>query len=199
MSIKLHRDPRLQRLRTRLEQCPPEQPIESTSEATHAAVALVLRLRSDYDVLLIKRARSDADPWSGHIALPGGKWDASDTDMLHTAVRETEEETGLQLESPLHHLGGLDIAGPFTQRVPKLTVHPFVFAVPPEAEAWVNSAEVETVLWVPVPLLRAPESRGTARIMLPGGPQEFPCFKIYGEVVWGLTFRILSDFLVRAP
>lgn len=199
MSAESTRDPRLERLSVRLEQRAPEQPTESKEEATHAAVSLVLRQRPEFDLLLIKRAHSDSDPWSGHIALPGGKQDATDANMLHTAVRETSEETGLQLDSKLHHLGGLEIAGPFTQRVPKLTVHPFVFAVPADAEAWVNSAEVETVLWVPISLLRAPESRGTTRIMLPGGPEAFPCFKVYGEIVWGLTFRILSDFLVRAP
>lgn len=199
MTTEPPQDTRLERLRTRLEQPQPVTPTESTAESTQAAVALVLREGSELDLLLIKRAVSEIDPWSGHIALPGGKWDATDQDMLHTAVRETAEETGMQLDQERRHLGSLALAGPFTERIPKLTVHPFVFTVPAETEAWVNSAEVESVLWVPLTLLRAPESRGTTRVMLPGGPREFPCFKVHGEVVWGLTFRMLSDFLVRAP
>ena len=63
-----------------------------------AAVALILRaLPDDLELLLIKRARDPRDPWSGHMALPGGRRDAADPDLASTAVRETLEETGVEL------------------------------------------------------------------------------------------------------
>ena len=63
-----------------------------------AAVSVVIRGRGELDFLLIKRARSERDPWSGHMALPGGRRDDSDGDLLHTARRETLEETGVDLD-----------------------------------------------------------------------------------------------------
>ncbi|RMH19451.1 MAG: CoA pyrophosphatase [Gemmatimonadetes bacterium] len=194
-------DPRLQRLRARLESALPESallPGAASHNHAQAAVSLVLRMRDEPDLLLIKRARSEHDPWSGHMALPGGRRDDGDPSLVHTAVRETHEETGLRLD-PGAVLGALGPAKPGGPRLPRIVIAPFVFATAPDSEAWVNSAEVESVLWVPVPLLRSPEARGTTRIMAPGGPRSFPCFNVYGETVWGLTYRILADFLVRLP
>src|SRR5450432_2248558 len=62
-----------------------------------AAVALLLVPGPDR-LLLSRRAERAGDPWSGHLALPGGRYDAGDVDLLATAIRETEEETGVRLE-----------------------------------------------------------------------------------------------------
>ena len=67
-------------------------------EATETAVALVLAPGSmGLEALFIRRAERADDPWSGHIALPGGRREPGDADRLATAVRETREEVGVTL------------------------------------------------------------------------------------------------------
>src|SRR2546421_732987 len=68
--------------------------------ARPAAVSLVLvEGPRGVDLLLIRRAERPDDPWSGQIALPGGRQDPDDVDLLATAARETREETGVELAS----------------------------------------------------------------------------------------------------
>ncbi len=164
-----------------------------------AAVALVLRAKDPLELLLIKRATSERDPWSGHMALPGGRRDASDADLIRTAKREALEETGVDLEHGGRPLGRLEDVAPSSPRLPKLTISPFVFGVPAHVEAHVASREVERVCWVSVAHLRSPATLSTVEIPLPGGPQEFPSFLVLGEHVWGLTYRILEQFLEVYP
>lgn len=177
---------------------PDDPPVEG-HEALQAAVSLVVRGREDLDLLLIKRARHEGDPWSGHMALPGGRREEEDRTLLHTAVRETSEETGVELERDGMHLGRLDEVSPSSPRLPSLTIHPFVFGVSPRVDATVASVEVESVHWVSLDELRDPDTAGTVEISLPDGSRDFPCLRVAGEVVWGLTYRILTDFFEVYP
>lgn len=174
-------------------------PLVLEDEVVQAAVALVLRAKDPLEILLIKRATSERDPWSGHMALPGGRRDATDADAIDTARRETLEETAVDLLGLGRALGRLDDVRPSSVRLPKLTISPFVFGVPTHVEATVASREVEQVFWVSIDALRAPHTRSSLSIPLPGGPREFPSFRIHGEHVWGLTYRILEQFLERYP
>ena len=195
-------DPRFPALREALAAyaSDPDDPDPGASEMLQAAVALVVRGGDALEVLLIKRARREGDPWSGHMALPGGRRDGADDSLLHTAMRETEEETGVPLARSGIHLGRLEEVLPQSARLPRLTVTPFVFGVPADMEARVASAgEVEAVHWVALDLLRLPETRGQVEIPLPGGALAFPCLRVVDDVVWGLTYRIMDDFLRRAP
>lgn len=164
-----------------------------------AAVSVVVRANRTLELLLIKRASSKRDPWSGHMALPGGRRDATDADLRDTAVRETREETGLDLEREGVALGRLDEIKPGSVRLPKLTIAPFVYGVPARAGAHVASPEVEAVHWVSLDTLRAPATHGDVEIPLPGGARTFPCYRVVDEVVWGLTYRILHQFLELYP
>ena len=173
----------------------PNDPLVLEGGYLQAAVALVLRAREPLELLLIKRATSERDPWSGHMALPGGRRDDADPDLLTTARRETLEETGVDLAVEGRPLGRLEEVAPMSPRLPKLTISPFVFGVPAHMDARVASREVERVCWVSVAELRAPSTRSTVEIPLPGGPRSFPSFRVLGEHVWGLTYRILERFL----
>lgn len=164
-----------------------------------AAVALVVRATPALEVLLIKRARSESDPWSGHMALPGGRRDPRDGSLHDTAVRETLEETGLDLARVGVPLGRLEELRPESVRLPRLTIAPFVWGVPAHVGALVASAEVDAVHWVSLETLRHPESHADVSIPLPGGSRTFPCFRVADEIVWGLTYRILQQFLDRYP
>ncbi|MGD2121792.1 MAG: CoA pyrophosphatase [Gemmatimonadota bacterium] len=161
----------------------------------HAAVSLILREADELEVLLIKRAEAEGDPWSGQMALPGGRQDPSDTNLLETAIRETEEEVALDLDKDGVHLGRLEALIPATRRLPPITIFPFVFGVPKDTEAEVSSREVDEVLWVPLSTLRDPSASSTVEIRYgDDSSRTFPCFRVEGRVVWGLTYRILNGF-----
>lgn len=164
-----------------------------------ASVALVLRARDPLELLLIKRATSERDPWSGHMALPGGRRDDADADLQGTARRETLEETGVDLERLGRPLGRLDDVAPSSPRLPRLTISPFVFGVGHDVEAHVASREVQQVFWAPLSALRDPTNRGKVEIPLPGGSRSFPSFYVFDHHVWGLTYRILHQFLGLYP
>ena len=188
-------DARLRKLADRLSGQPEHEreprPLEGHTEA---AVALILRASTDLEVLLIKRAESERDPWSGHVALPGGRRDAQDANLAQTAIRETSEETGVELSSSGWFLGRLARVLPSSPRLPPITITPYVFGVPEHVEAVADSAEVDHVLWVTLSVLLDPKTRGTTTVQLREGPADFPCYEVDGHAIWGLTFRILSEF-----
>lgn len=162
-----------------------------------AAVALVLRPGDDLEFLLVKRATHERDPWSGQMALPGGRWETSDDGLLHTAQRETLEETGVDLSAlgtPIGRLGDVTTSSP---RIPKMRIGAFAFAVPPETEAVVASPELDAVHWVPLDVLRAPETASEIKLEYPGHRLKYPSYHVVGEHVWGLTYRILTGFMER--
>ena len=173
------------------------RPAASFSREPHhreAAVTLLLRARENLELLLIKRALIERDPWSGHMALPGGRRSNEDPDLIATAYRETEEEIGVAVRQFGHHLGALDEVAPMTPRLPPIVISPFVVAVPESTMPVVNPAEVEFAVWVPVPALREPGAMDEILIRFEGTSRSLPSRR-YGEhVIWGLTLRILEQF-----
>ena len=85
------------------------EPVTLATEGNHqAAVAVVLRdAKGTPELLLIERARREGDPWSGHMAFPGGRLDPTDSDPRSAAERETLEEVGVRL-ARAESLGRLD-------------------------------------------------------------------------------------------
>ena len=160
-----------------------------------AAVALVIRPRRELELLLIKRAVRETDPWSGHMALPGGRRDPDDDALLDTALRETVEETGVDIARHGHVLGELDEVAPRTPRLPPIVIAPFVAAVPPGTLAVPDGREVELALWIPVSALRDDAAVSEILIELQEGSRSFPSLVYQEHVIWGLTHRILVQFL----
>jgi 8-oxo-dGTP pyrophosphatase MutT (NUDIX family) len=122
-----------------------------------AAVSLVLRGEPERpEVLFIERARHPADPWSGHMAFPGGRMDPGDVDARAAAERETLEEVGLSLDGSLP-LGRLnDLEGHHAGRAVGMVISAWVYHVA-EPGALVTNHEVEEALWVPLDFLVDPE------------------------------------------
>jgi len=165
-----------------------------SGEPVQAAVSLVVRAGPELEILLIRRAEADGDPWSGHMALPGGRRDSRDRSLLRTAIRETLEETGVPLATLGAPLGRLDAISPRTRRLPPILIFPFVFGVLQGVRATTASPEVDEVLWTPVSHLHSPRASGTVDIPLGESTRTFPCLRIDGRVIWGLTYRILQEF-----
>ena len=126
MSLAQPLSPRLARLRARLAVHRPVT--DDDASLLWAAVAVVL-VPSPDAVLLIRRAERSGDPWSGHMALPGGRREDIDLDLIATAVRETWEEVGLTL-THADLLGSLDDVVPRTPVLPPIAVRPYVFSLP---------------------------------------------------------------------
>jgi 8-oxo-dGTP pyrophosphatase MutT (NUDIX family) len=144
-------------------------------------------------VLLMKRAERAGDPWSGQVALPGGRHEPNDPDLLATAIRETLEETGVDL-SRAERLGALDDLHPMTSTLPPVLVRPFVFALASRPPV-VPSAEVQHAFWLPFARLLAPGVRREATLTVRGVERTFPAYLIGEEMIWGMTERIVTPFL----
>ncbi len=157
-----------------------------------AAVALVL-----YDapegvrVLLMKRTTRAGDPWSGHVALPGGGYDARDEDLLATAIREAREELGIDLASE-RLLGNLPTLSPMSSGPNGMEVTPFVFLARTEL-AWQAGPEAERAFWLPLEVAASGTLDGT--YTYPGTTRTFSSWTYEGDVIWGLTWRILGELL----
>jgi 8-oxo-dGTP pyrophosphatase MutT (NUDIX family) len=161
-----------------------------------AAVALVLRTGATgaLELLLIKRAEYAGDPWSGHVALPGGRQEPQDESLAATAVRETLEETAIDLARDGELIGTLDEIYPRTPVLPPIVVRPYVFAVVPDVEV-VPSDEVAAAFWVPVAGLCDPATTVEAVVVVRGEERRVPSFTHGEHVIWGLTERILRQFV----
>ena len=171
---------------------------EPTEEGRRrAAVALVLREPgapsiSGVELLVIKRAENPRDHWSGHMALPGGRWEAGDESLAATAVRETREEVGIDI--PLDGvIGRLPRLSPRNPLLPPIDITPFVALAPHGAEVRPN-AEVAEHFWIPLSFLQETGPSAAFALEVLGELREWPAYPIGEHRIWGLTERILSDF-----
>jgi 8-oxo-dGTP pyrophosphatase MutT (NUDIX family) len=157
-------------------------------------VALILvEQTGGLEALFIKRAARAGDPWSGQVAFPGGRHDPEDGDLLATAIRETREETGVEL-SDAERLGVLDDLYPRTPTLPPVRVRPFVFALPARRPL-VATVEVERAFWVPLSRIVEPSVRRDVKLLVGGVERVFPAYDLGEDVIWGMTERILTPFL----
>ena len=160
--------------------------------AAPAAVALILsETAGEAEMLFIRRAVREGDPWSGHVGLPGGMRDGTDANLLITAARETHEEIGVDLRSVLC-VAQLSDVRTRTPRLPAVYVRPFVWALE-ERPALQLSAEVEATFWVPLARLLVPGARRD--LDMPGLERPVRAYVVGEEVIWGMTERILTPFL----
>jgi 8-oxo-dGTP pyrophosphatase MutT (NUDIX family) len=160
-----------------------------------AAVALVLRTSAEnaVEALFIKRAARDDDPWSGQIALPGGRRSAADHSLEETAVRETREEVALDLRRDGVIIGALDELRPRTPVLPPVIVRPFVATVGQHAALEVN-VEVADLFWAPLDVILDPAATRETAIQVRGFRTDRPAIHFGEHVIWGMTERILRNF-----
>jgi 8-oxo-dGTP pyrophosphatase MutT (NUDIX family) len=155
-------------------------------------VALLLAPDPD-SLLLIRRAERVGDPWSGHMALPGGRQGAEDADLVATAIRETAEEVGFSV-SRAQLAGSLDDVVPRTPVLPPIAVRPFVFILDSRPTLELNP-EVAAFRWVSLDHLLDAGARETFETEIRGELRQFAAYRVDEGIVWGLTERIVSDLL----
>ena len=159
-----------------------------------AAVAILRADEPEDSVLLIRRAESPDDSWSGQLCFPGGRRDGGDSDALGTALRELAEECGIllprdSLETALPLATARRRAGPY------LAVAPFVFHVPFQLPSRLDPREAVEARWVPMSVLRDPLRHVLRNI--PGFPRDllFPAVDLEVVPLWGFTYRLITDWL----
>jgi len=185
----------LAHIRTRLAAYRPS--VIEEPKVARAAVALVLYAApAGVELLLIQRATRDDDPWSGHMAFPGGRRDPGDADAIATASRETREEVAIDLTRDADVIGRLDELRAISRHRPlDLVISPVVYALTRAVTPQPSPREVESAVWVPLDFLFSAAARTTHTRTLDGISGDFPAFRYQGYTIWGLTHRILEGFL----
>lgn len=181
-------------IRTRLAAKPG---VVSDEPGSRAAVSILLRDGgSGAEVLFIRRAEHPLDPWSGHMAFPGGRQDPEDNgDLYATALRETAEEIGVDLRAhgaPLGHL--TDIPAIARGKRVGMVIRPYVVELRGDPPI-VPNHEVAEVLWAPL----LPIARGEVKTVYPyvweGKQLQLPGHRVGERIVWGLTHQMVEDLL----
>ena len=173
-------------------------------DPARAAVAIVLRATppshespvTSLELLLILRATREGDPWSGQVALPGGRRNPEDATLQDTAIRETLEETGIDLAAHGLVLGTLDELRPRTPVLPPIIVTPFVAIVPPELPFQISD-ELADAFWAPWTTFADPTRIDESTVNVRGADWKVSSYLVGERVVWGMTERMLRTLAER--
>ncbi|MBN2486917.1 MAG: CoA pyrophosphatase [Bacteroidales bacterium] len=156
-----------------------------------AAVLLLIFPESDRKLQLVLMKRQVYDgPHSGQICFPGGKAEPGDKSVEDTALRETAEELGICTQN-------IEVIGRLTEifiPVSGYMVYPVVGLSHDKPIFKIDKGEVDYCLTISLDdLVRTPVKETTWRHK--GLNVNIPYFDIDGEMVWGATAMILSEFI----
>ena len=169
---------------------------EARKTTRQAAVSVLLRKEDDHtEALFILRAQKEGDPWSGHMAFPGGHLEDNDESLRHAAERETLEEIGIDLTQVSNYIGPLDAvqANPRGRHL-DLIVTPFVYELTQPSLNFALNYEVADVLWGSLNNMHAGDSHTMGEFHVAGDVVSYPGYQVGDEVVWGLTYRMVDLF-----
>ena len=167
-------------------------------EMAQAAVAMVLRASGgETEILMVRRAEHPDDPWSGHMAFPGGREESSDRSTKQAAIRETMEEVSLNLEESANFIGRLsELQARSRNGALPLCIHPFVFELVGSGELEPNYEVAETV-WIPLSFFRDSANRSSFAHTDSQGQRILPAYRYSHRLVWGLSLAMLDELVFR--
>lgn len=167
------------------------EPVEQVA----AAVLVPLYLAGDDEEphLVLTRRRADLRRHAGEISFPGGRRDAEDLDLTDTALREAEEEIGLE-RSQVRMIAELPPTSTFATNY---VIHPFVGTIPVGITWRPSAREVDAVLELPLGAVRAGKTR--TQMERRGIRFETDAFIVDEHLIWGATARIIENLLERLP
>lgn len=162
---------------------------------TDAAVIVPVYRDKNGELKLVLIRRSEFGVHSGQLAFPGGRYEQSDKSMLHTALRETEEEIGLKKEnifvlSPLPLIETLATG---------YRIHPFLARIIPPDNWIIQETEVAEVLEMSIANLANPQYHAEEMMKLENWPSglNIPFFKVGPYKLWGASYRIILPLIPR--
>jgi len=163
-----------------------------------AAVAIITREHPQHglEVLMIERSHRKGDPWSGHMAFPGGVSERHDVNPFATARRETREETGIDVLG-LRCLGHLSELRTHTRQRgahASLRIRPYVFAVNLPLSVRLNHEAVDSI-WLPLDFLADHGNRDHMHWRWRNRDVQLPCYRYQGKTVWGLSLQMLDELV----
>ena len=161
-----------------------------------AAVAIMVREGLDAtEMLMIRRATREGDPWSGHMGFPGGRKDPGDISNLACVLRETREEVGVDLGEWGKPLGELsDVNTGWRKDRPEILVTPFVFEVGDLPDLTPNH-EVDDIVWVPLHFLLDERNRKPLEWEWQGKKMETDSFLYATYRIWGLSLMMIDEMM----
>ncbi len=187
------RDALARRSRDRLGDFDARVPDDVEQQLVPAAVLVLLERVPGYAVILTKRTTT-VDHHKGEVSFAGGMSDPEDADARATALREAEEELGIDPRA-VTVLGELDQL--FT--VTRFQVTPIVAAIDAGYPYRPSPAEVDRVLHVPLPHLRDPAAWFEEDRSWRGSSYRLRSLRWQDDVIWGATSRMLQNFLAAIP
>jgi len=170
---------------------PPEHFDERVGLRCSAVLLPLLEIEGRASLLFTKRS-SRLPHHRGQVAFPGGLRENSDPGPYQTALREAEEEVGVD-PSAVSYLAGLE----HTETLREFRIHPFISLWPSLEYAVRSHEEVERVFTVPLSWLLDEASQRQVILEEGGLRLSVPAFPYAGEIIWGATFRMTQDFLSR--
>ena len=155
-----------------------------------AGVLLVVYAKDGEHSVLLNRRTELVEHHKGEISFPGGSMDDDDESILHTALRETHEEMGID-PGDVELLGQLDDM----PTISNFLISTFVATIPYPYRFKPSEIEVAEVLEVPINHLRNQQSwRDEARFH-EGALGVSRSYVYQGHVIFGATAKVLSNFL----
>ena len=142
-------------------------------------------------ICMIRRALKEGDYWSGHMGFPGGREETHDGTLLQTAIRETQEEIGVEL-LPEQYMGRLS-----DLHHPKLQVAAFAFRSESNLEFVLEESEVAEIHWLPLQAFTDPVYRSTRKATYKGKEYDAPVVNVGTADVWGISLRFIEDLIRR--
>src|SRR5690606_22071089 len=161
-----------------------------TSGSFPEAAVLMPITRGDEPELVLTLRASGLSTHGGEVAFPGGRRDPEDRDLMHTALREAQEEVGLPP-------GLVEMVGPLSTLVSRhgIKVTPYVGLVPDYVEYRPNDGEIAAVFSVPLRFFLDTPTEVTHRIDFRGESFYVPCYR-YGDFkIWGLTAIMIVELM----
>ena len=157
-----------------------------------AGVLIVLKnfgeYKKDPHIIFTKRS-SKLSSHPGEVSFPGGKFEEQDSNLLATAVRESEEEIGIK-KLNLEHLGKL----PYLISKHNIEVHPFIAALKEDQE-FIANEEIESIFTVPVSYLKNNQNAHIHEFNRQNHNVRISTWHYNEYVIWGLTAMIAAEFI----
>ena len=166
--------------------------VTEADKYVYASVAVILN--NEQKVLFIKRPENPKDPYSGHVAFPGGKNKKDDENLLYTATREVNEEVGIDLNNNARIIGELDQLKPLNPDGPNYVVTPFLAVLEKNNDLVLND-EVEDYIWIPLTHFLDDANMRVRLKERPGQIIEDYVYEYEKYIIWGMTGRIINSFV----